>query len=141
VALLVPSALGVRALPADELLPAVLAGPLGGMLYAGGVLYTVRLATHGALGGGDIKLGVLLGAACGPTLAGAVLLAAALSALLYVMLLSARGSCPEGGEGPGGGGRGDGCGRARGRAVPFAPFLGASAAAAAAGALGFGGMW
>jgi prepilin signal peptidase PulO-like enzyme (type II secretory pathway) len=57
-----------------------------GALYAGAVLATARMLSGGALGGADVKYGVLLGGVAGPVLAACALLVAAVSAGAYLMI-------------------------------------------------------
>ena len=128
---------GASGIPGVQTPPASLAESFGGLLYAGGVLEVARRVTGGALGGGDVKLGLVLGAAAGPAVAAGVILAAALSALLYFVLL--RGSNGRWGREASepGGARAR---RVRPRPVPFAPFLTAAAFAAVC-AVSLGGVW
>ncbi len=71
-------------------------GPLGaatGAAYVAGVLALARLVTRGALGGGDVKYGAVIGSATGPTLAPAVLLAAVAAAAAALWRNGGR-KCP-----------------------------------------------
>lgn len=58
----------------------------GGALFAGLVLLCARRLSGGALGGGDVKYGLVLGAATGATRAGGVLLGAAGAAAVVILL-------------------------------------------------------
>lgn len=58
----------------------------GGALFAGLVLLCARRLSGGALGGGDVKYGLLLGAATGAARAGGVLLGAAAAAAGAILL-------------------------------------------------------
>lgn len=75
-----------------------------GFLNGGLILFLITLATHGGIGGGDIKLTALLGLICGTIGICILLTAAALTALIFLFLQSAR------------------SGKQKMR-LPFAPFL------------------
>lgn len=80
-------------------------GPLGaatGAVYVSGVLALARGITGGALGGGDVKYGIVVGLATGPALAPAALLVAAAAAAVTLW-------------------------RSGRRKLPFAPMLAAAA--------------
>lgn len=61
-----------------------------GFLSGGLILFTTALVTRGGIGGGDIKLTALLGIICGSMGVCILLSAAALGALLFLLLRSAR---------------------------------------------------
>lgn len=75
-----------------------------GFLNGGLILFMAALATNGGIGGGDIKLGALLGFICGT--AGICFLLCAAAAAAFVFLLLRRTIC------------GSGNGK-----LPFVPFL------------------
>lgn len=68
-------------------------GPIAvsaGAAYVAATLWLSRTATRGALGGGDVKYGLVIGAAVGPAAAPGVLLAAALLGGLGVVVRGGR---------------------------------------------------
>jgi leader peptidase (prepilin peptidase)/N-methyltransferase len=104
----------------------------GGALYVAGVLLFARRVTGGALGGGDVKYGAVIGLAVGMRGGPLVLLLAACLAAAALWVAALRSTKPRreaarrsaGPGGPGTSGRPGGSGRP---AVPFAPALGLAA--------------
>ncbi len=75
-----------------------------GMFFAFGVFYLTAMLRPGGLGGGDIKLATLMGAAFGfPTVLWALIVSAAASAIAIIGMLTVR--------------------RGAKRSIPYAPFL------------------
>lgn len=76
-----------------------------GMFFAFGVFYLTAMLRPGGLGGGDVKLATLMGAAFGfPLVLWALLVSAAASAIVIIVLLAVRRGTPR-------------------QAIPYAPFL------------------
>ncbi len=76
-----------------------------GMIFAFGVFYLTAMIRPGGLGGGDVKLATLIGAAFGfPQVLGVLIVSAAASAIAIIVLLVVRHHTPK-------------------DSIPYAPFL------------------